>query len=233
VLALHRAAPSAAVLARAATCGRHLVRAGVMDRDGSDGRTPLLTGFAHGAAGIALALLRLHQATGDAAFRDAAATALRYERSLFLPERGNWAGLPGHASEPPCQWCHGAVGIGLARLGCRELIDDAEIAAEIETAITTTCDAAMSPLDHLCCGNFGRLDFLLTAGLQLDRSPLVGFARERAAKRANRAVSEGGFVWRIGDDRLNPGLFQGIAGIGYQLLRFQDPASLPSILIWD
>jgi lantibiotic modifying enzyme len=31
----------------------------------------------------------------------------------------------------------------------------------------------------------------------------------------------------------NPGLFQGMAGIGYQLLRLACPDELPSLLLWE
>ena len=127
LLALHQADGESSVLARAVDCGEHLLRACHRDGRGNTGwrtlsdTTAFLTGFSHGAAGIALALLRLHRATGDARFRNAAADALRYERQVYLPARGNWPDfrLAGdEAAEPPCQWCHGATGIGIARLGC-------------------------------------------------------------------------------------------------------------------
>ena len=31
----------------------------------------------------------------------------------------------------------------------------------------------------------------------------------------------------------NPGLFQGYAGIGYELLRLAAPESIPSVLLWE
>jgi lantibiotic modifying enzyme len=133
----------------------------------------------------------------------------------------------------PCGWCHGAAGIGLARVGCLELIDDGEFIGEIEAALVTTRDARLSPLDHLCCGNLGRTDFLLTAGLRLGRPELTGLARDRAATVLARSEARSGFTWLSGDDSINPSLFQGIAGIAYQLLRLAKPAALPSVLLWD
>ena len=91
----------------------------------------------------------------------------------------------------------------------------------------------MSPLDHLCCGNLGRTDFLLTAGLRLGRPELTRLARDRAATVLARSEARGGFAWLSGDDSVNPGLFQGIAGIGYQLLRLAEPAAQSSVLLWD
>ena len=151
LLALNRASGDEAALAAARACGEHLLHAQIVDRDGNKGwrtlpdASGLLAGFSHGAAGIALALLRLYRATGDDAFRSAAVDALAYERRMFLPQAGNWQDLRSPtgngAVELPCGWCHGAAGIGLARLGCLDLIDDAEFAREIEAALVTTRDA--------------------------------------------------------------------------------------------
>jgi class II lanthipeptide synthase len=242
LLALYRVTGDGEILERATACGRHLLGSQTVDHNGNKGwrpfgdRTPMLAGFAHGAAGIALALLRLSRATGDGRFRAAAVDALAYERRLFRPDVGNWPDLRfadgAGAADPPCHWCHGATGIGLARLGCRDLIEDEAITGEIETALATTQQAATAPLDHLCCGNFGRVDFLLTAGLRLNRPDLVRLARDRAAERIEHAAGRG-FPWLGGDDAMNPSLFQGIAGIGYELLRLDSPELLSSVLLWE
>jgi lantibiotic modifying enzyme len=235
LLSLHRADGDAATLTRAVACGHHIVRSQIVERSAAGGRLPLASGFSHGAAGMALALLRLHHIAGDDAFRDAARELLLFERGLFQPESGDWAILPRDKGGPasPCRWCYGASGIGLARLGCAEWRNETEMTGEIDAALAATQAAAPLPMDHLCCGNFGRLDFLLTAGLRLDRPSLVGLARAGAADRIGSAFAQGGFPWRHGDDALNPTLFQGIAGIGYEMLRLAAPDLLPSILLWD
>ena len=88
-----------------------------------------LTGFSHGVAGIATALAELYAATGDSRFRDGALAALRYERTHFCREQGNWPDFQQIANfpaldKPICQvaWCHGAPGIGLSRLRIWELL---------------------------------------------------------------------------------------------------------------
>ena len=35
------------------------------------------------------------------------------------------------------------------------------------------------------------------------------------------------------DEGFRPGLFQGVSGIGYQLLRMQVPDALGSVLFWE
>src|SRR5581483_159266 len=105
-------------------CGQHLLamRSGVEGQRAwrNFARLPL-TGFAHGAAGIAIALLKLSRVTGITEFGDAAIEAFAYERGLFDSTYSNWpdlrdsvigAGQPGFSTS----WCHGAPGIGFSRL---------------------------------------------------------------------------------------------------------------------
>jgi hypothetical protein len=84
-------------LSRAVACGEHLLRKRTESPEGprawkTDGDR-LLTGFSHGAAGIAYALLRLFEATRDRRFKQTAEEAIQYERAMFVPERGNWPDL--------------------------------------------------------------------------------------------------------------------------------------------
>ncbi len=50
----------------------------------------LMSGYSHGAAGIANALLRLSALDGDASLRDLAREAIAYEDGLFDETHGNW-----------------------------------------------------------------------------------------------------------------------------------------------
>ncbi|MDQ5853873.1 MAG: hypothetical protein M3380_17770, partial [Chloroflexota bacterium] len=119
LLSLQRAAPDAEILQRAVACGRHLVEARVMAETGYRAWPTIggkcLTGFSHGAAGIA------------------------YEASVFAPDAGNWPDFR-HEEQPAFMsaWCHGAAGIGLARLGGLPLLDTAGIRADVEAALQTT-----------------------------------------------------------------------------------------------
>ena len=210
LLALHHVNGDDVALANAAACGRHLLQTRVTDRHGNlgwatvPGRARHLTGFSHGAAGIALALLRLHRATGDSDFRAAAEDALAYERGLFIPHLSSWPdfrfGRLADSAERACHWCHGAAGIGLARVSCLDLIDDDQMAEEIEAALSSTLAAPQLSVDYLCCGNFGRIDFLLTAGLRLARPELVERLRARARQSARGAGREARRI-RLGQRR--------------------------------
>jgi len=107
-----------------------------------------LSGLSHGSAGIALALLQLAALTGEERFRTAAKEAIRYERKLFSSEAGNWLDLRDQNKEVQPEgdsaakfmtaWCHGAPGIGLARLISLPYLDDETVQFEIKTAVETT-----------------------------------------------------------------------------------------------
>jgi hypothetical protein len=168
------------VLDQAILCGDHLLATQVHTHWGSnwpsrDAR--LLAGFAHGAAGIAYALVRLYEATGTRKYLDAALRGHRYERAIYSAAHKNWplvrsAGhLPGNVAVVMTAWCHGAPGIGLARSLVRDTIvhEDPEVAEEIDIALTTTAALPGNPGDHVCCGNMGRCDVLFTAGRRLGR----------------------------------------------------------------
>src|SRR5262249_9701462 len=131
-----------------------------------------LTGFSHGAAGFASALLHLAGRSGESRFRTAALDALAYERSLFLAGAGNWRDLrrdvatdqPGwERSACTSAWCHGAPGIGLARLLSLPYLDDASVRAEIATALETTQTHGFGGNHSLCHGDLGNLELFLQA----------------------------------------------------------------------
>lgn len=241
LIALYKVMPEDPIFQKLLLCGHHLLQHQVVLTDGYQAwRTynqTALTGFSHGTAGIVLALLRLYQITGEDAFLQAGLKGLQYERSLFSAVHNNWPDLR-NTEQPnspsfPCQWCHGAPGIGLTRVGIMEFLQDPKLQDEIEAALETTIRFPVTAIDHLCCGNFGRLEFLFTAGRQLGRTDLIDMAQARAAALLDLAIRGRHFGWQIGHDRRNPGFFTGFSGVGYTLLRFRAPEKLPSVLLWN
>ncbi len=104
--------------------GEQLLRLAEPTERGTEWRTMpapeqgTLTGYSHGVSGIINAMLELHASTGDARYLEAALGGLRFERSHFDAEQGNWTDLR-VVGEPPAAknfgmaWCHGG---SLARL---------------------------------------------------------------------------------------------------------------------
>jgi type 2 lantibiotic biosynthesis protein LanM len=241
LLRLYRDGQSEAVLRRAVKCGEHLL---AQRRLGEPGRRSWvgqglgsrpLNGMSHGAAGFAYALASLSAATGREDFAAAAHECVDFENSSFSPQRGNWPDLRVEGGEAwPCQWCHGAPGIGLGRIGMARLpkIRGAVLEADVQGAVEGTRAAWPSSLDTLCCGTLGSVEFLCEAGDLLGRHDLQELAKRELASVLQYAADKGDYRWNSGERRFNLGLFRGMAGVGYTALRQVDP-SLPNVLIFE
>ena len=193
------------------------------------GQTPL-SGLAHGAAGVCLALLRLYKRTGRADLWEAAREGLAFERSLYSPGQRNWRDMRVPEVRFLDMWCHGAPGIALARLGALDVADDPAIRAEIAAALDRTRALPLSQEDHLCCGNLGRAEILARASQILDDPDLLVAARTIAGQVLERSRRQGGFGLPHGSETV-PSLFKGIAGIGYSFLSLTTAPPNNSVLL--
>jgi lantibiotic biosynthesis protein len=244
VLALATAADALgrdeALLDRAALFAQRLIARGVRGANGtmswdtlSDKRANL-TGFGHGAAGIAHALLVLDALAPDAALRDAATAAFAYEAATFDPAQGNWPDFRVMAGQPPgptphmIAWCHGAAGIAGGRIFAERR--GFEVAADIDAALGTTARLAeqwyrLPNADFtMCHGLFGLVDTLLEG----ERSGRTAHTAVIAAvvNYATEQFHRGERAWPSGLTTHEEicGLMLGNAGIGHVYLRLADPA---------
>jgi lantibiotic modifying enzyme len=190
LLTLYQVTGEAKVLDQAINCGQHLLSHRISEQEHPRAWKTIaqmpLTGFSHGASGIAYALLRLYAVTEDQAYLQAAQEGIAYERSVFSAAAANWPDLR-DVSNGLCQsrfmvtWCHGAPGIALSRLGGLSIYQTDEILQDVEVALQTTLKYSLQGLDHLCCGNFGRIEVLLVAAQKLFRPHLLEIAQKQAA----------------------------------------------------
>lgn len=240
LLRLYRQTGAGELLMIAEKCGRRLLD---VDRVGPPGErtwpSPAfgrpLNGMAHGAAGYAYSLAALSHATGAQEFAGAATECIAFEQSTFDAERGGWADLrspPGPGR--PCKWCYGAPGIGLARMAMLTFagMPLSSVAPDIDRALAGVENGWPAATDTLCCGTPGSIEFLSEAADLLDRRDLGELAERRLLAVVQAARTGGDYRWSSGTGRFNLGLFRGIAGIGYTLLRSVD-RSLPNVLIWE
>lgn len=193
-----------------------------------------LAGFSHGAAGIALSLVRLSEVFGDRRFKHAAEEAVIYENTLFDKAHHNWPNLLSRNKQGKPglwnAWCHGAPGIGLARLAMMSGAEDHQGMRDINESIIAASEQPLNPVDHLCCGTLGRLDTLVEAGLRLGRSDMLDRARRITAQIVTRAKARNAYSIGHQDTFYIPSFFQGMSGIGYQLLRMYAPSKFESPL---
>ena len=241
LLRLYRDTRSDEILKRAQKCGEHLLVEA--RREAQGGRSWVgqglgsqrLTGISHGAAGFAYALASLFAATGHEEFAQAASDCIAFEDSAYDLRRHNWPDFRSRG-EPawPCQWCHGAVGIGLARLGSfkRGGMNAERLLVDIRRAVDGAMQASPSPVDTLCCGTLGIVEFFCEAAGVLQCDDLQHLALQRLQSMIEMARHAGDYRWNSGTEKFNLGLFRGLSGLGYTLLRQVD-RSLPNVLIWD
>ena len=228
----------------------HEAAARLMAAQTSDGAWPSaisrqpLTGLAHGASGMGLALIAAGTALTDSVLIDAGAKAFAYERSVFVPQVGNWPDFrarPDAPDSPPSfmvSWCHGAPGIGLARLNALEWAPDHPHAAiwreDLDVAMRTTAESPLGTADHLCCGNLGRAAILRIAGQRAARSEWVAAADDLSRQVAVLALSRGRFLLPNDDPGTTgssaPGLMNGIAGIAAHLASTEANGNLAGLL---
>jgi lantibiotic modifying enzyme len=202
--------------------------------DGASDRVFL--GYAHGAAGIADALLDLYDATGQERFAAAARDAGRWLVRQAEPALDDGSGVDwpdvegGHRSGSA--WCHGATGIGrffLHAAACDLLPTAGDFARR---AARTAAYGARWAGPTQCHGLAGAIEFLvdcyqatgdrvyLTNADQLAR--LLRAFLVRRDHQPSRHQDMNGME--------SPDLMVGYAGVLACLLRLSDPERLPHIL---
>ena len=136
-------------------------------------------------------------------------------------------------------WCHGATGVGLARLRLHQFLpNEPTILGEAEIAIRTTAATLERPSSpeirnlSLCHGDAGNADLLLLAGDLLDRPELRRQA-ETAGVCALEQFEDTASPWPCGVQGAGetPSLMLGLAGIGQFLLRLCDSEAIPTVLL--
>jgi lantibiotic modifying enzyme len=111
-------------------------------------------------------------------------------------------------------------------------IDAKLLATDIRNAVEGAERGWPGHVDTLCCGTLGSIEFFCEAGNALERGDLRELALQRLTAVLERAAATGDYRWNSGKRRFNLGLFRGLAGVGYTLLRRVD-GSLPNVLIWE
>ena len=195
-----------------------------------------LLGFSHGSSGILYALSRFLKHVDDKRAVDTIRRTLEFEEKEFVKDANNWPDYRFEEVNPNAvSWCHGATGVGLSRL---ELLNNAifriQATKDTDRAYKKTLESGVHELDTLCCGNSGRVDFLLELGLVGYTNKGFKKAEELASVMIHEYKKTGNFNCFpdfITKDN-NVGFYQGLAGIGYELLRIYDPIRFRSVLLF-
>lgn len=191
--------------------------------DGICKTRPELTGYAHGAAGLTLAL-GAAQYVGGGVYSEDILRLLEWENTQYDEVEKNWLDLRNPERHGFMKGlCSGAPGIGLARMQLLKYTRDTQIADVCMMDLRRVREflrAQRQSLrrDTLCCGNAALIvaeRALLPQGechSQLSAEPLLYHALET--------------------NDFPVGLFQGWAGVGYALAR-QLPGSRYGLFVWE
>lgn len=224
------------------------------DRSGNNVKG--LCGFSHGASGIAFLLLELGKYFHNQALLELAEEAFIYEDEWYSEEQLNWAdwrkGIWDEKTRKEYEeayekndiafftqpkymnaWCHGAAGIGLARISAYEILkkekyqnDASKVVARIEKDDPLTYRSYT-----LCHGGASNAEaHLLMYEITKDNQYLLypgAVAQEISKKLKKNEIFRSGIAQAQEED---PSLFMGISGVGYFLLRVMNPFHIPSIL---
>jgi len=228
------------------------------------GRSPThirgLCGFSHGASSVGFVFLELGRYLQNESFYWLAEQAFAYESHFYDAAQRNWpdfrtgmrlpddltpqtaAYLNGNVdslvkARDMNAWCHGAAGIGLARLRAYELTKKPEYRDEAKAAIektqATACAADRPPATFTLCHGHGGLAALFLEGYRVLGDEEYALLAEIVARKGldhrqtNKGYTSGYGNLATGEDA---SLFNGIAGIGYFYLGLLAPMKVPPIL---
>lgn len=231
------------------------------DRNGSC--IHALCGFAHGASGIGFVFLELFRYFNNELFYQIAKMAFEYEDQYFsesgppFSSKNNWPDLRKDIYTEDglnklinsyltgqyttfseisymSAWCHGAPGIGMARLHAFNLTKDRKHLDYLNKALDNTMSNLMLKAQNytLCHGDLGNASLLLDTFLLDNNDQYYSIALEQAIKAINEKNSKG--YWVSGISKIGSAascdLLNGTAGIGHFFLRLIDPPNIMSVL---
>ncbi len=221
-----------------------------------------LCGFSHGASGIAFVFMELGKYFGNRAFYHLAELAFYYEDQHFDKVKGNWVDLRRHKTEAVHfneqkkhflndnisyftekrfmnAWCHGAAGIGLARMRAFKIIRKIQYFKNLLSAIKTTYDTDVadnhSNLLIYCHGSTGNADLFLETFLELNEKKYLKYAEIVGEKvliqKQQIGYYKSGYGVFIDQNVDDKSMLMGMSGIGHFFTRLLSPKKISSMLM--
>lgn len=184
-------------------------------------------GYAHGAAGIADALLDLFEATGDARYLDGVRGAVALLQRHQIPALNDGKGLswPHEEGGPPAGalWCHGSTGIGRFLVHAAESGEIQQVLPDARRAALMVSRGARFLGPSQCHGLAGNIELLLDMARATGedwRSEALSLAE---LLQAFGVAADGSRGWSSGSRApLGPDYLEGYAGIALCFLRLAD-----------
>lgn len=184
---------------------------------------PTLTGAAHGAAGIALAVAEVQRVLKTNEYDKNIIDFISFEETYYSSEKHNWRDLRDETLTDAYMngWCSGAGGVAMSRKRLFALTDNEEIKAlcarDLERAAVNLSSDTVMKRDSLCCGNASRLM----------AASCIGVKNDGLYERLCQAICADALTLvhlNYTCDHVY-GLMQGVAGAGYAAAMYGDEKS--------
>jgi type 2 lantibiotic biosynthesis protein LanM len=182
----------------------------------------IMGGMSHGASGLSYVLFKLNSFIPNKTYNNMAIELLERDRDLFNEEQSAW--LDKRHDQTKCShlWCHGSTGIGISRLLISRYYTDDMLSREVSIAANNLWKQGYKLDDCLCHGNMGDLELFIL--MENDHKDTL------VSQLLNDMYKNGEYHIRSLPGFAGKGLFTGLAGVGYQLLRASNPKGIPSVL---
>jgi lantibiotic modifying enzyme len=203
-------------LEMAKLCGRQILK-NMNTRNGA--------GFGYGSSGILCMLMKLYNITLDAELLEEILKLKKQENSRYkeMIEQGGSGINIGSI-------CMGTAGPGILYMGMPNRPEDIKN-PDADSVLQQILQYPLDYGDSLCCGNSGRLDFLIELSVKLHKPDLLNEANRILHWMINRNDVLGYFnIEGVNAKTIsNPSLFQGLSGIGYEMVRCLSPEKIGSV----
>lgn len=237
--------------------GAHIARSG-LKWDTFKHSYDSLTGFSHGASGIAFALSQAGHYFGAGGLQYLAGQAFQYEANYFDTHTGNYMDLrigvermqnirreynnvlyewPLSAFQPTMSgissWAHGAAGCALSRLFAFEATGEQLYVQQAGKALACSWEYFLQQqyIDYSLCSGYGGIAAVF---MQAEKTLDEPVWHTRALHIATAAIDyynkQGTYNSKVPQHITDHGLFSGMAGVGYWLLGCLQPFGADDVL---
>lgn len=233
-LALHRVDPQRGWQQQAIMAGERLLQ--LRQRNLQNERTWAGVTLGHGgfgSSGVALALVRLYEHSHDYRFLRAVYEIVHHQDSHYSVAHGGWPDIWAQPWSYPLSWCYGSIGPGMVRLALQRHEQNGQLDVALLGLLDGIDSIGLHENDGLCCGSAGSIDLLLSIDRELHQPYYGNRANYWVQQMIQRAHDRGGYVTAAEYPGIyqQATLFQGTAGIAYQIARCAYPRLFPSLLL--
>jgi type 2 lantibiotic biosynthesis protein LanM len=187
-----------------------------------------LPNISHGTSGMAMALARWYELSGDVKAKEVLLGAMQYDNSFWDATESGWtdmrvAGLQ-EDQKTTWTWCNGRSGGLLSRLAVSQAIGTPFIDDYSQHALCAShTDILHEAAPGLCCGTAGALDTLLKINEYHPSEKLQSHITQ-ATRLITSHTPDSHY------SNLMPALFTGSAGLAFAMMRAKHPDKVQSML---